>query len=528
MQQFADGNATLPFEILPQVAGDLLPRQAAFALDTLFEGGERIGHDSQPRAVDREVVILRPAVRNIPALLQRPVTQQIEQQFGFVVFLVFQMVADAFGRRVNGPVQMAFEPAPKRSGRRLRVRGQQFVIGYLEDLRHIDLHQIVHRIFQPRQRHPVTADGNPAAGQLRTEAVAHETLDKGLVARKAGPAVLIADQAGDSRTEQLGVESVVDPHGDVERRVDLPGRFEHQKGDARSLIPARFVGASQLPVDRIVDQQAGQVINGLVIGHSERLVPFVIGSEQRVDLRSRPVAVVRARSEVIPDDPLAGFAQGLGRTVQDIAVDLRHGEQVVAPPGIGFFGSQPFGLGNVASDPSLHAPDGPFVQVVEMLLPGRRIQFPAGGDLLQQAAPAQFEPHPVVGCKMGVVADSADDVVAGDVRLQVVVGIGRIPLVGTHFGHEIHPPSGKGVIRIDVDRMHGHQAAKIVRPGVEAVERSVGVVGPDLPKALRGHDPPVIVLVEHTFPLDLVACLPQFAGTQVGKFLVVVHLSVFI
>ena len=133
-----------------------------------------------------------------------------------------------------------------------------------------------------------------------------------------------------------------------------------------------------------------------------------------------------------------------------------------------------------------------------------------------------------LGGEMGVVADSADDVVAGDVRLQVVVGIGRIPLVGTHFGHEIHPPSGKGVIRIDVDRMHGHQAAKIVRPGVEAVERSVGVVGPDLPKVLRGHDPPVIVLVKHTFPLDLVACLPQFAGTQVGKFLVVVHLSVFI
>lgn len=104
----------------------------------------------------------------------------------------------------------------------------------------------------------------------------------------------------------------MDAYGEVERGIDLVRRFEDEERDVRGLgSRARCIGPSQLPVYRVVDEQAGQVIYGrFIVEDPVCLVLFVERAQQRVDLSPGAVAVVGAGRQMEPDDPLAGFAQG--------------------------------------------------------------------------------------------------------------------------------------------------------------------------------------------------------------------------
>lgn len=89
-------------KIVEQGSGNLFPCQVFLPFDMLFERRKGIGDDCQPGAVDRKVVVFRSAVRYIHPFFHRAVAQQVEEQFGFVVFLVFQMMPDSFGGRMHG------------------------------------------------------------------------------------------------------------------------------------------------------------------------------------------------------------------------------------------------------------------------------------------------------------------------------------------------------------------------------------------------------------------------------------------
>ena len=137
---------------------------------------------------------------------------------------------------------------------------------------------------------------------------------------------------------------------------------------------------------------------------------------------------------------------------------------------VALFGSQPPGFVDMAAYPPLNAPDRPLVQVVEVLLFRCAVIRPIAGDLIEQSAPAQPKPHLVIGSKVSVVADTVYDVITFNPLAQMIVWIVRIPFVRAHLRHEVTPTSRQRIVRIDVDLMDIHQAAKILGPCVESVE----------------------------------------------------------
>ena len=217
-----------------------------------------------------------------------------------------------------------------------------------------------------------------------------------------------------------------------------------------------------------------------------------------------------------PDNPLAGFPERFRGSRQNVPVNIGHLEKVFPANGIRLILSHGNGGVDMPLNPALHGLDGPHVEVVEMLLFGFGIDAPVALNLIQETAPAQFQAHLEIRGKVGVVPDAADDVVALDVILQEVVGIVRIPFARAHLGHKVHPSAAKSVVRVYINRMHGHQGAEILCPGIIPVEGAVRVVGNDLPQAFGRNNASVVVLVQKALGPDLFLCLGQFLLTE-GK-----------
>lgn len=174
-------------------------------------------------------------------------------------------------------------------------------------------------------------------------------------------------------------------------------------------------------------------------------------------------------------------------------------------------------LVHMALDPALHGPDHPQVQCIEMLLLRGRVDLFPMFDAFDQPAPSKPYSHFIIGGEVCVVADAADDVVSGNVLFQMVVRIIRIPFVGSHLGHEIHPPSCECIVGVDIYGVYGHQVAKVVRPCVVPVKRSVGVVRQDMPHPRGRYDTPVIILVEGAFDTYFFLRLRQLAAAAAGR-----------
>ena len=265
----------LTLEVAVKQPIHLLPRQPAFPLDALFQRGERIGHHGQSGAVNRKVVIFRAAVRNVTALLDRAVAQQVQQQLRLIEFLIFQVMADSLGRRPHRFPKMRRErtPQPLRSPHGISLR---LAVSHFENFGQIHLHQVVHRILQSRQRHPVAPHGDTPARQLFIKSIAHESGHQRLIARKARPTVTVLHQTLDAVAQQLRIKTIMHADRDIERRIDLAGRIQNQERNCRSLVFSVGIGASQLPIDRIVYQQTSQIVDRLGVGDaSRRDVPLV-------------------------------------------------------------------------------------------------------------------------------------------------------------------------------------------------------------------------------------------------------------
>ena len=318
----------------------------------------------------------------------------------------------------------------------------------------------------------------------------------------------------------------MDAYGEVERGIDLVRRFEDEERDVRGLVAARCIGPSQLPVYRVVDEQAGQVIYGrFIVEDPVCLVLFVERAQQRVDLSPGAVAVVGAGRQMEPDDPLAGFAQGRRGVGDDSFVHVCEFGQQRFFFGVAACCGQTTRLVHMALDPALHGPDHPQVQCIEMLLLRGRVDLFPMFDAFDQPAPSKPYSHFIIGGEVCVVADAADDVVSGNVLFQMVVRIIRIPFVGSHLGHEIHPPPCECIVGVDIYGVYGHQVAKVVRPCVVPVKRSVGVVRQDMPHPRGRYDTPVIILVEGAFDTYFFLRLRQLAQPQPGDpFVVIFHI----
>jgi len=67
-----------------------------------------------------------------------------------------------------------------------------------------------------------------------------------------------------------------------------------------------------------------------VVQHSCGGIALIVGLEEHVQPPERPGTVVHARQHLVPQDPLAGFAEGAWRRFDEEIVDLGDLEQVLA------------------------------------------------------------------------------------------------------------------------------------------------------------------------------------------------------
>ena len=123
---------------------------------------------------------------------------------------------------------------------------------------------------------------------------------------------------------------------------------------------------------------------------------------------------------------------------------------------------------------------------------------------------------------MSVIANTTNEVIFLDILFQKVIRIIRIPFIGPHFRHEIHPSSCKSIIGINVYRMNIHQAAKVISPCIKSVERTIGMVRYDIPQIFRRNYPSIVIFVQKSFLFNLFLSLSEFPHTQIRYFLLVI------
>ncbi len=111
--------------------------------------------------------------------------------------------------------------------------------------------------------------------------------------------------------------------------------FQHQVGERVGHILAVLVGPAQLDVGGVAQQQAGDVEDRLFIGQDAGgRVALVIGQQQHVQPAQRAAAVVHARGDLVPEDPLAGLPEGARGLGDQAMVDVGHLLQVAAQLGV--------------------------------------------------------------------------------------------------------------------------------------------------------------------------------------------------
>ena len=169
----------------------------------------------------------------------------------------------------------------------------------------------------------------------------------------------------------------------------------------------------------------------------------------------------------------------------------------------GFFvllsGKHFYHLVDVSLNPSLNSLDATNVQVVEMKLFRCIVNFLVFFDFVDQTVPTQCQTDLKIRSKVSVFANTTDDVVLFNVRLQEIIWIRWVPFVFLHLRHEVHPSTRKSIVGVDIYRMYIHQATEVVCPCVETVERTVFVIWNDVPGICRRNYTTVVVFIQNTF-----------------------------
>ena len=507
-----DARPLLAFEVGGDGGLERGERKRLLLHDTLLDRAEAVRHHGQPRAVDRHVVVGRAAVRDVHALFDRAVREEVEHQLRLVEILVREMEVDAARGDVHRGAEVP-DVVFLEILRTLRLGERD-----LEDLGDVDLHDVVERVFEPGQAHPVATDGDAAARELGGVSAAHEALDERLVSGKARAALPVGEEYLHAAPEKAAVHAVPDADREVARRLELAGRFEDEVGERRRLVAAVRVRSADLVVVRVVEQEAEDEKLRVFVGENARgLVALVVGAQQLVELPAGAVAVVGARGHVEDRDPLHRLAEGAGRCVHDRVARARRLFEVGAARGVVLRHRAVVRRRGEVPDPGLHAEDRLLFGVEEfkrvggvrrrgaLRLHSRRLALPGEAKarfahLREQPAPAEVEADLVVRGEMGVLADARRDVVFFLLRLQVRVVEGEVgarKLVSeAHPGKHEHPAPGDGVVGVDVARVVLHEPAEVRGPGSRAgpLARRVARRKLDLERR-RGQDEPVVVLV---------------------------------
>ena len=187
--------------------------------------------------------------------------------------------------------------------------------------------------------------------------------------------------------QKFPVNISINSYSDITRRIQLVGTFQNHIAELAQQGLSIFVRPADLVIVGVVQQQAGDVEDRLVSGNPPSLqVSIVILLQYLIQLESRAVSVVGSAGHIEPAYPLAGFAHGFRRTIQNIAVYLGHLPQVLLQNRMAFHLGHPLTFRYRPRDPVLNSPDHQFLRVVKFRV--LRMLFPVKRKLFQQAAPA--------------------------------------------------------------------------------------------------------------------------------------------
>ena len=478
-----------------------LPVDPLLLLHPLLQCAKRVRHRGNSRAVHAEVVVHGATARHIQTFFDRTMTDQVQHQLRLVVLLVPQGERDTLGSYLYSPGHMSLVQIPQQLCGVWALMAHHLIHGNLEHLSAVDFDAVIQAVLHAGQAHPVAAHRDPLPGKRFGIAQTHEASVQGLVTGKARPAVLVLEQVVHRFVQELSVDVFVHSYRDVASRIQLIRSLEHHIAELAEQGIAVFVCPSDLVIVRIVEQQTSDVEDRLVPGDPPLFhVGIVVLFEHFIELETRSVAVVGAAGHVEPANPLTGFPHGFGRTVEDVAIYLRHLKQVFPQDRMALHTGQTLALLNRVRDPVLHTMHHKFLRVVKLCVFG--VLFAVESQLFQDPAPAKAQPDPVVAAEVRVRADPGDNAIQFLFRLEIIVGKIRVPVQPLVRGflvkpdHTEHPAAGERVHRINVDRVLSHQLVKILAPPVIPVPGTVLMVRNAMELVrLRSRDASIVIPV---------------------------------
>ena len=149
--------------------------------------------------------------------------------------------------------------------------------------------------------------------------------------------------------------------------------------------------------------------DGLIVGYSFFYILFVIGKQNRVELKARAVASVNSRRTVEKCDPLASLVEGLGRAETHIFTGNKHFFKAFGDLGSGFDREKSLYLGNMTVDEVDNRENATLLGIVKLRFVG--VYASVVSDLFEKPSKAEGETYAVVSREVTVGINARGDVV---------------------------------------------------------------------------------------------------------------------
>ena len=253
-----------------EMGQELAPRHPLLFLDPLLHGGEGVGHRGQRRAIHAEGVELHAAVAGIEPLFDRAVREQVQDQVGEHLVHVLEMEVDPLGHHAHRPVKVPDEAVPEVRHARARPAASASISRSATSKIAAKLSLMMS--ISAYSRPGIASQWQPAYARSRASSSGKPLRANPATVlstpRNFGTPVRSSNRISTPRRSRRGSDSSADAHAHVGRNVEPVGRFENQERDGTGHVLARGVGAAELDVGRVAQQQAGDVEDGLLVGQA--------------------------------------------------------------------------------------------------------------------------------------------------------------------------------------------------------------------------------------------------------------------
>ena len=260
-----------------KMAHQLGPTQAPFLFDASFHRRKGVCRGRQRCAVHAQVVELHAPVRSVQSAFDRAITEQVQHEFGEHLVHVFHVKIKALGQHPDCASQVFFEAPPERLDAWFAgCVGHHLAQRHIEHDGEVHLGDVVQGVLTAGDRAPMTTGIGARPRQLQRVSVAGKPADRVVYAQKLRRCVLIREDNLHAPFEQARIGVIAHAYADIGRDVETMCGFEGQIGHAIRCVAPGLVRPAELDVGRVAQQQAREVIDGLlIVEDARRDVAFV-------------------------------------------------------------------------------------------------------------------------------------------------------------------------------------------------------------------------------------------------------------